>query len=234
MITDKIIYDVREALKQYSDDSEISDNYILHLFGIKRAKYLRQDLNNYQKTFDNSILQALCVDLEVVSANECSVTTECDTILRTTSPIPKPLELHTKVALLSVKPTNRIAIPFNFITKHRVPYIDGTRFKESLYAFLDSDGYIYVTAAEGNTFKLLDCLTITGVFEDPEDLQSFNNCCGCSDPLPCYDRATTDYPLQPHYIDLIKREIVQDLLQFLQIPEDKENDSNTQDIKTAT
>ena len=45
----EIIYDVREAVKQYSDDSELDDRYIKYLYNNKRSKYLRQDLNNYSK-----------------------------------------------------------------------------------------------------------------------------------------------------------------------------------------
>lgn len=46
----EIIYDVREAVRQTTDDTDISDRYILYLYNIKRSKYLRQDLNNLQKT----------------------------------------------------------------------------------------------------------------------------------------------------------------------------------------
>ena len=51
----EIIYDVREAVRQTVDDSDISDRYILYLYNIKRSKYLRQDLNNLLKTIDISI-----------------------------------------------------------------------------------------------------------------------------------------------------------------------------------
>lgn len=226
MKLDKLIYDVREALKKYSDDSELSDRYIVHLYNIKRAKYLRQDLNNYQRTSDNSIKQTFCLDLELVGNNECGVSIECDKLLRTTQPIPTPIELHTKVALNSVKPTNRTSVPFNFLSKRRTAYLDGASFQRAIYSFLDEDGYIYVTAGSGDAFKLLNCLTITGVFEDPLELRNYQNCCGCSTPSPCFDDATTDYPIQPHYIDLIKKEIVVELAQLDRIQEDKENDSN--------
>jgi len=227
MTLDKLIYDIREGVNQFSDDSELSDRYITYLIGVKRAKYLRQDLNNYQRSFDNSITQTLCIDLEEVSANECGIDFECDTILRTSKPIPNPLELHTKVALTSVKPTNRIAVGFNFITKKKASYMDGAKFQRAIYSFLDPDGYVYVISGpENNHFKLLECLTISGVFENPLELNDFVNCCGCTTAAPCFDASTTDYPLQPHYIDLIRTEIVKDLIVKLGIPEDKANDSN--------
>lgn len=226
MTLDKLIYDIREGLNQYEDDSEISDRYITYLINIKRAKYLRQDLNNYQRVADNSIIQTLCIDLEEVSINECGLDYECDTILRTTKPIPKPLELHTKSALTSIKPTNRLAVGFNFITKKRASTLGGATFNKALYAFLDPDGHIYVTSgSDNNHFKLLECLTISGIFSDPLELSEFSNCCGCDDSTTCFDESTTEYPLQPHFIDLIRDEIIKALIVKLNIPEDKENNS---------
>jgi hypothetical protein len=226
MILSKLIYDVREGIKEYTDDSEVSNRYIIHLYNIKRAKYLRQDLNNYQKTADNSILQSFCLSLEEVSANECNVEYDCKTLLRSKQPIPTPLELHTKVAITKIKPTNRLSIPFNMVTKDKVAYLDGATFKSSLYAFIDVDEYIYIVSKNDESYKILDCITVTGVFEDPLELANYQNCCGCSTSTVCFDELESEYPLQPHYIDLIRREIVNDLLQLKQIKEDKENNSN--------
>ncbi len=225
MTLNKLIYDVREALSLYTDDTEVSDRYIIYLYNIIRADYLRKDLNNYQRSYDISITQTFCESLELVSANECNVDIECDQLLRTSRPIPTPLELHTKVALSSVKPTNRLAIPFNFITKRRAAFLHGAKIKKALYAFLDEDGYIYVTAPSGNEHKLLDCLTITGVFEDPLELQDYTDCCGCTpEEAPCFTYDNTDYPLQPHYVNIIRDEVVMKLVNKFKLQEDKIND----------
>ncbi len=223
MILEKLVYDVREALKQYVDDSELDNTYIIYLYGIKRAKYLRQELNNYQRTTDVSITQSLCLGLERVSVNECGLDFECETILRTKRPIPQPLELHTKSAITSVKPTNRISIPFNFTTKQKAIYSEHSPFNRAVFSFLDNDRYIYLISTD-ETLNLLECITVTGVFEDPLDLLNYSNCCDCEDS-PCFDEMTSNYPLQPHYIDLIKNEIVNELVQKLRIPEDTENNS---------
>jgi hypothetical protein len=226
MLLNKIIYDVREMLKLYTDDSETSDRYITHLYNIKRAKYLRQDLNNMQRTTDVSVTQTFCLGLEVVSADVCGVTTQCDTILRTKKPIPNPIELHTKVAITSVRPTNRISIPFNFVSKEKALYSGDSPFSKGIFAFLDNDKRIYLLS-KTDTLNLIDCVTVTGVFEDPLDLINYSNCCDCVEPnTVCYDEATTDYPIQPHYIDLIKNEIVQELIKKLPLPEDQENNAN--------
>lgn len=221
----KLIYDAREALKQYTDDQEIDDRYILYLYGIKRTKYLRQDLNNFQHTTDISVTQTLCLELEVVTANQCGLDIECETILRTKRPIPQPIELHTKPAITSVKSTNRISIPFTFTTKEKAIYSKYSPFNKGIFAFLDNDNHIYLVS-QLNALKMIECVTITAVFEDPLDLMDYSNCCGCEDSVPCFDLTNIDYPIQAHYIDLIKNEIVRDLIQELKIPEDKENNSN--------
>lgn len=223
MVLNKIIYDVRESLKQWIDDSELDDRYIVYLYGIKRAKYLRQDLNNFQKTTDISITQTLCLELEKVSVNQCGINIDCEEIVRTKRPIPQPLELHIKSALTNVRPTDRISVPFNFVTKEKAIYSDFAPFK-GIFAFLDNDKHIYLVSKD-DSINLLECITITGIFEDPLDLLNYNNCCNCTTVQPCFDYDTINYPLQPHYIDLIRNEIVAELVNKLQIPEDTNNNS---------
>lgn len=221
----ELLYDIREAIHAFSDDSETDNRHLLYLYNVKRAKYLRQDLNNYQKTVDNSILQTICLGMEEVSINECSVDYSCGTILRSTQPVPRPIELHTKTAITKVKPIKRLAVPFNFISKDKATYIEEAPFPNALYAFLDNDNYIYVYSAS-DSYKLLECITVTGVFEDPTALSEYSDCCGCTaSESPCYSVDDSEYPLQPHYIDVIREEIIKDTLRTLQVPEDKINNS---------
>lgn len=224
MILNKLIYDIKESLNIYSDDTDISDRYIIYLYNIKRAKYLRQDLNQINKSIDLSIQQSYCAELEKVSVDSCGLDYTCDTIMRTKKPLPSLIELHTKPALISVKPTNRIGVGFNFITKKRMSFIDGSTFNKSLYSFLDDDGYLYVYS-KNESYDLLECLTVTGVFNNPLELQNYSNCCGCKESKPCFDIDTTDYPIQPYYIDVIKNDIIQQLVGKLNIPEDTTNNS---------
>ena len=224
MTLDKLIYDIREATKDYSDDSEVDDRFIIYLYNIKRAKYLRQDLNNYQKTADNSIQQTFCEEVEVISADTCGLDLSCETLLRTKRVIPKPIELSSKTAIIRVKAPNHFTKPFDFITKDKFFYAIDAPFPNGIYSFLDDDGYIYIYSGD-ESYKLIDCISITGVFEDPLELGAFNDCCGCDTSTTCFDEYSTDYPLQPHYIDLIRQEIIADILRTFEVPEDKENDA---------
>lgn len=221
----ELVYSVRESLKEFSDDTEIDDRYIIHLYNIKRAKYLRQDLNNYQKTADSSIQQEFCMELEEVDSTTCGVGFICDKLLRTKQALPKAIELHTKLAITSIKPTSRIAAKFNVIPIQKVPYIAYSGFPNSIYTFIDTDNRIYLLSKD-DSYKLVECITVTGIFENPLDLQNYKDCCGCNEPKVCFDEGESDYPLQPHYIDIIKSEIVNELRNTKQLPEDKDNDSN--------
>lgn len=225
MIAEKLVYDVREHLKQYTNDSELDDRYILYLYGIKRSKYIRQDLNNIQRSVDAVITQTLCLELEEVSVLQCGLDLDCETIVRTKRPIPKPIELHIKSAITSVRPIKRISPSFNFISKERAVFSQYSVFNKGIYAFLDNDMHIYFVS-QLDTLSLIDCISITAIFEDPLALADYKNCCGCDDEVKCFDLLKSEYPLQPHYIDLIKNEIVDELVNKLKIPEDTENNSD--------
>lgn len=221
----KIVYDIREGVKQYQDDTELDDRWIIYLYNNKRAKYLRQDLNNLQKVIDNSVLQKFCLELEEVNVDECGLSYECETIVRSKQPIPKPLDLNLGSAITSVKPNNKIALSFNFVNKERAILSKHSPFKNNIYAFIDTDLYIYLVS-ESDAVKLMDCITVTGVFEDPLALANYKNCCGCNDALNCFDEDTTEYPLQAHHIDYIREELIQSIVRTIQIPEDKINNAD--------
>jgi len=220
-----MIYDVRTAIRDTVDDQKFSDRYIIYLYNLKRSKYLRNDANNLQKLIDNSILQKFCMDMEEVSINECSLDYDCGTIMRSKTIIPIPLELHLKSAITEVKPSVKITKPFNFVNKERAVQIQYSPFPDSVYAFLDVDMKIYLIS-KSEAVKLIDCITVTGIFEDPLELQNYKNCCGCDDAKPCFDENETEYPLQAHHIDHVRSEVIQSLIGSLNVPEDEINDAN--------
>ncbi len=222
----KMIYDVRTAIRDTVDDSRFSDRYIIYLYNLKRSKYLRNDANNLQRLVDTSVLQKFCMEMEEVSVDECGLEYDCGTIMRTKGIIPIPLELHLKSAITEVKPSVKITKPFNFVNKERAVWSQYSPFGDSIYSFLDVDNYIYLIS-KSETVKMIDCITVTGIFEDPLELQNYKNCCNCNDVKPCFDEDTTEYPLQAHHIDSIRNEIIQSLIGSLNIPEDKINDANS-------
>lgn len=226
MRLDKIIYDIRESTKEHIDDSEIDDRYIIHLLNVKRAKYLRQELNNSQRTFDNTVVQTLTMSLELVSTDECNIGLSCNKILRTCKIVPDTLHLHSRDAVLRVSSVDRMSKPFNFVSRDRILYSNNSSFPGSIYTFLHDDGYIYINSKDSSV-NLLECISITAIFEEPTELSNFSKCCNCeqNNIEKCFN-ITDEYPIQPHILDIIIEEIVLKILRNKQIPEDKVNDGN--------
>ncbi len=229
MTADKIIYDIKEQLKETVDDSELDPRYILYLYDIKRAKYLRQELNKMQRVVDNGSVQTLCIDTEPISADECNISLSCKNIVRTTKTIPEPIQLHLGSAIIRIAPANKLQKPFNFISRERAVFAGNSSFPNSVYAFIGDDNYIYITS-ESDAVNLLECVSISGIFQNPLDLENYATCCGCStESNKCIDFSTIDYPIPAHLIDIIREEIVKDLLINKKLHEDKKNDSDDQD-----
>ena len=230
MTANKLIYDIKELLRDYIDDSELDSRYILYLYDIKRAKYLRQQLNNMQRVVDNGSVQTFCLETEPISANECGINLDCSTIVRSKIKIPEPLQLHLGSAITKVSSVNNLSKPFNFVSKQKAVYANKSAFPNSVYSFLGDDNYIYVIS-NSEAVKLLECVSVSGIFQNPLDLENYYNCCGCSnnEEVKCIDYDTIDYPVPAHLIDVIREDIVKDLLLSKKITEDKENNSDDRD-----
>lgn len=219
----QITYDIREALKEYSDDSELDDRYIQYLINIKRAKFLKQRLDQLGRKFNNAILQTLCLETEEVSANECGLDLDCDTVIRTTKPLPNFLQLTDKDAVERIAPSNMLSKKFNYISREKAPFISNAYHRGPIKTFLHNNGYLYFIS---DKTIFLECVSVTGVFEDPSELSNYKNCCNCSDAVNCFDIDNTEYPLQIELIDIVREDIIRELLRTKQVPEDKINNSN--------
>lgn len=224
----QVRYDIREALKDFSDDSELDDRYIDYLLNIKRAKYLKQKIDRLGRGYNNRVLQTLCLETEEVSTNECGLDLSCDKIVRTKLPIPNLLQLSTKDALQRVSNSNKLSQKFNLINRERATLYLNSNFSKKIKAFLHDDNYIYLVSSEP---IIIECLSITGIFEDPLSLENYKNCCNC-DSTPsnkCFDPNNTEYPLQSELLDIVRTDIINELAKLYNIPEDKEN--NAEDDK---
>lgn len=221
----QVIFDIREALKDYSDDSELSNEYILYLLNIKRAKYLKQRIDQLGRSYNNRVLQTLCLETEEVSINECGLDFDCETIIRTKKPLPQLLQLSTKDALQRVSPSDKLSIKFNLINRERATGYMNSPFNNKIKAFLHDDNHIYLI---GNPMPLLlECISVTGVFEDPTELENYSNCCGCNlETSKCFDYDTTEYPIQIDLLDIIRTDVIQEIAKLKQIKEEQSNNSN--------
>lgn len=222
--TREVIYDIRERLRKYSDDSEYDNRHILYVCNLKRAKFLRQLLDDKTRGYDSILLQAFCLGFTEVSKGLCGIEAEC-TVLKSTQPIPKLLEVRNRNTLVSIQPSVVLSKQFKIIDWTQASYILDRSYSNGIYATVDVDNYIYLIS-KNDEYKLIDCLYVTGIFDNPLDLEDYSNCCNCPTPTSCFEEDTT-YPAPSFLIDLCADEVVKLFLGTKErIEEDKDNNSD--------
>lgn len=219
----QIVYDVKELLKKYSDDVEYDDRHILYIYNLKRAKFLRQLLDDKTRNFDNILIQSVCLSFEEVDKGLCGLKVGC-TIMKSKQPLPKLLEVRNRSTLISIQPSVMLSKTFKVVSWEQASYILDKPYSNSIYVVQDSEGYLYLIS-KNNEHRLIECLYLRCIFEDPTELEDYFDCCGCDKPKNCFDEDAT-YPAQSFLIDLIRDEIIKLFIGSKeQIQEDNDNNS---------
>ncbi len=195
MKLNKLIYSVRESLKDYSDDSELTDRFITFLLDTKRAKLVAQKINSYATKLPAAAIQALCIDIEEVNRYKCGIDIMCDNLKRSSVPLPKFFDTVTGSSIITVNSLDIIGRPFKFVDINLVPYIGYSTYNDKIFTFLDDDNYLYVYSTS-DSYKFIECVEVRGIYETPLDLEDFNNCCGCEEgtDTKCFT-GDTEYPV---------------------------------------
>jgi hypothetical protein len=221
-----------EALNINSSDSVFDDLYYTDLINEQRALLLRNEYNK-SRTLDPNIQQEIgCLELELVDAHTCcslEIPIKCK-VLRSKKQIPNTIELYYRKGITSVGPVDITKKRFTVIDYNRVPYAgNGRTTQKSIYTFL-YDNYIYIISKDLNA-KFIKYINVRGIFEDPTALGEFTDCSGAI----CWGPSDT-YPLNQWMWVYMKPQIIQQLLQKQQIPQDAENDSkdNKTDLRTQS
>lgn len=223
MLLKEILYRIRQQIKEGFDDSKVTDDYLANLFNTKRAYYIRREYNQLQRTIDNNVKQTIVIPLIETEAEDC----DCgiaDEVMRTEVKVPFSIEIHDKNLITKVSTTDHLDAPFSFIDSERAPYVGSNTYTAPhVFAYLHDNGYVYVFRRDGNNdFKALEEITVTGVFDNPLQLESF------TDPesgAKYFDHTVDQYPVKQWMIDFIIKEIVQDLVGLKQVPEDLTNNA---------
>jgi hypothetical protein len=220
----EIIYDIREGLSKYSDDSNIDDRYIIHKVNTVRNKLLTQSLNNFKGIKGKNVLQSFCTKLEQVDSSTCGEFS-CGTILKSELKMPETLQLVSTQTITRIKPVDILSKKISFINLDRMEFIDGTSFPNSLYGFLDVDNYMYVYSPKGD-YQNMSCVEITGIFANPMELENYAKCCDCPTSNICFDPEIDNYPVFDYMINDIVSIVTQQILAKENIPLDRENNSD--------
>lgn len=213
-----------EALNINNSDSIFATMYYTDLIDEQRSLAIRNEYNK-NREIDPNIQQSFCEDLILVEPHNCpcvSIPVGCK-ILRTKRKIPNTIEFHHSKALTSVGPIIITAKRFSLINYDRVPYVgEGRTTAKTIYAFM-YDNYIYVISKSSAVLKLMKKISFRGVFESPSMVAEFID---CDENNICWS-PSDPYPMNQWMWAYIKPQVVQQLLQKLQIPQD--DTGNAQD-----
>ena len=116
MTKQEIIYAIKDGCEGKNlTSSIITDELVSWHIDNTRAQLIKQDLIKGH-TIDSYLIQSLgCLDLVLVDKSECcNVPIGCK-ILRTSVPIPSPLELHNKQLITRVGPIDLTELAFSKI-----------------------------------------------------------------------------------------------------------------------
>jgi hypothetical protein len=206
-----------------TDDEDLPIKKIKHDINLKRALFIRNELNK-NRSIDINLIQTLgCVELEVADPVECCIDLPpgCK-LVRTVERIPNTIELHNSKLITRIGNINMMDKKFNFVPYERFIFSGNTEYtKNEIYATLH-DGRIYLKSNSMDLFAL-KYIDIQGVFEDPTELAKFKN---CSDEN-CYDD-DSKYPMNMWMEDYIKNALIEEYIKVtLRATKDMTNDGES-------
>lgn len=215
------IYDIREALRQYSDDSDITDDYISFLIDDTRALLLRQKYNAPGSIIPLGIRQRLHFDVELSDDN---VFISLDKVLRTADPIPKLVESFNFMNHFWVDSGSYNDIKFVYITPERFPFAGYNKWtRDVIYVTIGQDYRLYFKAANYK-HRLIEQVRIYSIFENPKEAwevsADYSN-------TETFEEDVT-YPIDLDMWIQMKEIILKQLMVTLQIPQDENNNADEQ------
>ena len=213
MRKDKILYDIKEAVRAYSNDAKLTDAYVMHLVDTNRADYIRQHQKRNPGEDKVNYTQTLIASLEVVDRSYMPEIPVGVSILRTTKKIP-PFIGRNVLKNVEIRPVDRISQEIEYLEKSRAIYGDSSTF---IFSFLDDDGHIYFLNKSSKLHLLLKQAAITVILEVPDDITYFHE----------DSTFLEEYPITLAMWSIVKPAILQIISASLQVPIDTVDDNNT-------
>ena len=217
MTLNEIAYNLLNLLRggRSHHDEHISLDQIK--FNIKhyRAVFIRRDYAKNGFTSRHIEQDLGRINIAPIDASKaCGIETKC-AVYRSDVEIPKTIRYNFEEAITYVGDVTGFGtipmVPSNMI--QWLPYDTYTSKKMKAYMIND---FLYIYNAEG-----LEAINVRGVFEDPQDVASFEQC--GSDT--CYDDSKHDFPISMDMLSLINQGLVAGELNLLSKTfSDTEND----------
>lgn len=219
-----------EATPNISDDTVLDERLIKHWIHKQRALWLRNEMNKVHRTIDYGITQQLILSLTAASdITDLINLSEGKELLKSTSSIPKIIEIHNGNALLSVTPIwddnselskSRYTKPLSIINYLTANYMGNGKFTTNkAFTYLHNSILYVVRKEEDSFYDDFTSVRVIGVFENPEDVSGFSE--------------LDEYPLSIYMWNYIKDAIIKSDLRSFYISLEDVNNNAANDLTRA-
>lgn len=213
----EIVYDIIEALKQYSDDSDISEEYVKYLVHTTRAMLIQQRYSDRSNIIPNKIKQVFDLSLTLADDNPFNAVRQ---VLVSTEAIQKPIEPYNLRSGIRISSGDYADTYFNLVSNERFPYVGSKWVKNQIYVTIGTDYKLYFKS-ELPSITLLENVRISIICENPEEAYPYSTVYNSN-----IDFMDMEYPMEDFLIVQMNDIIIKKLANMLQVPEDKTNNDD--------
>ena len=214
----ELIYSCREAFKLYSDDGDISNEYLSYKIETTRAMLRAQRFSSRSFIIPNIIRQHFYHSLEISEENE--FVDGIGTVLRTVDPIQVPLEPFNFKNNIRITSGSYSDVSFTFVDTNRFSYVGRSKWNlNQIYVCLGSDFRLYFTSGNPKV-KMLEQVKLSMVCASPSEAYPHT-----IEYNPAIDFENITYPLNSELIVDLTDIIIKQLTVNLLAKEDKHDDS---------
>lgn len=215
----QIIYACLDEIKANSDDSFVTEDYVLFLAHKWRAALLKKQYEDSADEVSSSNYQTICLTLEESDAIDGEPCTG-GAYLRSVEEIPDTLEVGTA----EVYPTDYYQGEITLVSRARMRYVGYNKWlKNIIYCSIGPDNHLYF-ASNNPQHMYLESVTFTAIFEDSEAAAELS--CDSSESESC-DWMQTTFPLEDALVPTLIEFVVKEVLGVTYRPKaDKINDDS--------
>ena len=218
------IYMLRGFIKQHSDDTPYTDEYLYDLFAKAAAVINERKASDFRKRSPWN-MSTYCIGLCVALSHDCPCIPVGCKVLKSVYEIPKPIISR-----------NRDLIWLRTLDYTEIPYVEAEEvffrqydlsFRNKLMFSIFNRRVIIWNAAISDVKFKPKVIQVTGLFEDPSKWSAVQYCNNDGEEQgECYDVWSDDFPLDANY-DMLAYQYVMEALKIpIQLTDDTTNDSS--------
>jgi len=211
-----------------SDDTRLSARHIYSKMKTSRSFLLKRELDRRKSAESISewnIQTIPCVSMVLVPPHECPCAPPVGCkILRSECTIPKPIQSNLTGPYLTDVTSLDGSTIFTATSWSRKKYRNADKFTASKADYFLRDEYLYITV---NTD--LEAISLSGIFEDPDEADSFIEECSCKEEddfyIDCEAHYNKNLEMDEYLVEPLIKLTMEELLMLAQIPSDQTNNA---------